>query len=396
MTALQKKIMIQKTLKILNGFNEGAEISLELGVPFILGCRPDCSLVLVDEGIEAQHCQLVLTVAGLICTALNGSLTIQGKELTPSETIKITYMQSVRCGSIDFAVGDKGTDWAQLQTDNAASALMAKNKSERSWRSGFSGLLLMPRWKRNVVLGGGASVFFAVMGIAYAAMLPSSAYMSQSYLTEARLWLKSIAPAGSELRIDRAQGGELALTGYVGSNYQNELLTMTVHNSTYHPKIEVYSVEQMVSSLSRLANLENLPCIVNYRGNGRLGCNNDVDEQAQAVRLQVLAHQVVGVKALEARVRPEKADAVMTPQASPASEAPRLQSPASAGIGTIANFPRKLSILMSKRGRYVIDSSGLKFSEGDVVDGFALVAIEFDQVELERNGQRFLVRVGSN
>ncbi|HWW03969.1 FHA domain-containing protein [Collimonas sp.] len=388
--------MTQKTLRILSGFNQGAEVSLELGVPFILGCQSDCSLVLVDEGVEAQHCQLLLTVAGLICTALNGSLTIQDKQLTPSETVKIAYMQSVRCGSIDFIVGDKGTDWASLQTDNAVAALMAKNKSERSWRSGVSELLSMPRWKRNVVLGGGAIGFLAVMGIAYAAMLPSSAYMSQSYLTEARLWLKSIAPAGSELRIDRTQGGELALSGYVGSNYQNELLTMAVHNSSYHPKIEVHSVEQMVSSLSRLANLENLPCIVNYRGAGRLGCNNEIDEQAQAVRLQVLARQVVGVKALEARVRPEQVSDVAAPQTSPVPETSRTAPPASAGIGTIANFPRKLSILMSKRGRYVIDSSGLKFSEGDVVDGFALVAIEIDQVELERNGQRFLVRVGNN
>jgi hypothetical protein len=405
------KIMTQKTLKILNGWNEGAEIQLELGVPILLGSHADSTVVLSDAGIEEQHCQLMLTTGGIVCASIGGTVMVRGREFSPGEIVKIPYMQRICCGGIDFAIGDTDADWGQFSLMPPASSTAAKE--ERRWQSLLRGLVSMPAWKRNLGMGIGLAGFASLLGIAYASMAPQYGAGSAAYVDEARRWLKTVEPAGSELHIDGSQGGQLVLTGYVGSNYENELLGKAVRQSSYRPRVDVYAVEQMVSSLGRLANLESLPCIVQYLGKGRLGCNNDIEASSQAVRLQVLAQQVPGVKALETRLHPHDAGQAAAQPVAPASignagntgnagsaasianaaEAPAASLPAS--IGTIAQFPRKLSVMMSKRERSVFDAKGMRFTEGDVIDGFKLTSIEFDQVWLEKDGRQFLVRVGS-
>ncbi|MET0356797.1 MAG: hypothetical protein ABW044_08445, partial [Cellvibrio sp.] len=89
-------------------------------------------------------------------------------------------------------------------------------------------------------------------------------------------------------------------------------------------------------------------------------------------------------------VPPSKEIVTVVKEPEPVAAKPQVQ-----GTNTITNFARKLFILISKRGRYVIDSNGYKFAEGDVIDGFTLTSIELDQVKLERDGQRYLVAVGA-
>jgi len=373
--------MSQKKIRILSGFNEGAELQIDPGVPIILGSHPECTLVLIDPGIVDRHCQFIFTVAGLMCTALNEKIRIGEKELAPGETAKVDDFQLIRCGDITLAAAEDSVNWDEVQVSNL---------NATSTSPGF--ITKIPERNRKLFIGAAAAALVIVITLGLFT-LNSPSKITQSYLSEARVWLKTIAPAGSELQINQSKDNQLVLSGYVATNYQNELLLMTVHNSVFHPKIEVFSVEQMLASMSRLANLENIPCVVAYQGNGQLACTNKVDNPNQEQRLQVLAQQVAGVQRLTTSAyatAPAKEVVTVVKEPAPATAEPKVE-----GTNTITNFARKLFILMSKRGRYVIDQNGYKFSEGDVIDGFTLTSIELDQVKLERNGQRYLIAVGA-
>jgi hypothetical protein len=371
--------MSPRKLRVLSGFNEGAEFQIESGIPVILGNHPDCSLVLIDQNIVDRHCQFILTVAGLMCTALNGKLAVGDKELSPGETAKVDNLQCVKCGDVSIATAENDVNWDDVQRNSAA---RPRNKINK-----------IPDRKRNLFIGVAvaAVILFATIGLV---TFNSSSKITQSYVSEARAWLKTIAPAGSELEINEGKDNQLVLSGYVPTNYQNELLMMTVHNSVFHPKIEVYSVEQMLASMSRLANLEGISCVVAYRNEGRIACTNKIDNVNSEQRLQVLAQQISGVKSLEVSAyATEPAEEIVTVEkehpASPQAE------PKAGATNTVTQFARKLFIMMSKRGRYVIDSNGYKFSEGDVIDGYTLTSIELDQIKLEKNGERYLIAVGA-
>ena len=394
---------MEKILRILSGLNRCAEVSISPDIPLVIGTHPDCSVILADAGVADAHCRILFNpkcANEVLCTAIDANIQINSRTLQPGEAVFISDYQVVQCGPICFAVGERSYDWKRLEKTVWDESAYIRRNGLNFWWLLSQRVRAMTSRRRGLYAALAVLGLMSSVGLVYAALSPSISATSPAYLENAQRWLKSVAPVGSELKMAREPDGQLQLSGYVATSYQNEMLAMAVKDSMYQPRMKTYVIEQMVESLSRLANLENLPCIANYLSSGRLGCNNDVPNKDQATRLQVLAQQIPGVKALELRMRSESSSVVNTNAttqdntATVASSAkPEEQKrPAQSGFPP---FSRKLNVFISKRDRYVVDTRGLKFREGDAIDGYTINTIELDQVQLQYGEQRFLLQIAA-
>jgi len=395
---------MEKILRILSGLNRCAQVLVQPGIPIIVGRHAECAVILADSGIAERHCRIVLeqknkdTASGVLCTAIDANIQVDDRILQPGETMRIPDCTAIQCGSIFFALGDRSFDWQLLEESLAEERSSIQGMIRHRWRQVIQRIHAMsPRQRR--IYGATSVSGFIVMIVLVIAALPSRFDVnSQAYLDEAKRWLKSVAPPGSELTIARMQDGRLVLSGYIATSYQNDMLALEVRNSKYQPRMEVYAVEQMVASLSRLANLENLPCIANYLSAGRLGCNNDIPSKQQATQLQTLSQQIPGVKALELRSPVDSAVAENANKQKPDSVVADAadKKPETSKQAAASGFPelkRKLGVFISKQGRYVVDTRGFKFREGDVIDGYTITSINLDQIQLAYGEQRFALQV---
>lgn len=395
---------MEKILRILSGFNRCAEALVQPGVPLVVGTHPDCAVILADSDIAERHCLIMLkqknrdAASEMLCTAIDANIQVAGRTLQPGETMRVPDYTAIQCGAIFFALGDRSCDWQQLEASLEEKPSSIQDVIRYRWRQCIQRVHVMSTRRRRAygaVLVSGALVMVALIFAALPARLDLN---SQAYLDEAKRWLKSVAPPGSELMITRMQDGQLLLSGYIATSYQNDMLALEARNSKYQPRLEVYAVEQMVASLSRLANLENLPCIANYLSAGRLGCNNDIPDKQQATHLQTLAQQIPGVKALELRSPVDSAVAKNANQQKPESVVAdaadkKAEVSKQAAASGFPELKRKLGVFISKQGRYVVDTRGFKFREGDVIDGYTITSINLDQIQLAYGEQRFALQV---
>ena len=395
---------MEKILRILSGFNQCAEVPVPPGISLVVGRHSDCAVILADSGIAERHCRIVLeqknqnAASEVLCTAIDANIQVSGRTLQPGETMRVPDYAVIQCGSIFFALGDRSCNWQQLEESLEEKPSSIQGVIRYRWRQLIQRVHMMPTRQRRAygaVLVSGALVMVAFILAALPARLDVN---SQAYLDEAKRWLKSVAPPGSELTITRMQDGQLLLSGYIATSYQNETLTLEAKNSQYQPRLEVYAVEQMVASLSRLTNLGNLPCIANYLSAGRLGCNNDIPDKRQATHLQTLAQQIPGVKALELRSPVESVVAESDNKKKPGFDVANAMDtkpevPKQAAAPGFPEFKRKLGVFISKQESYVVDARGFKFREGDVIDGYTITSINLDQIQLAYGDQRFALQI---
>jgi len=395
---------MEKILRILSGFNQCAQVPVQPGISLVVGRHPDCAVILADSGIAERHCRIVLeqknqnAASEVLCTAIDAHIQVSGQTLQPGETMRVPDYAAIQCGSIFFALGDRSCDWQQIEASLEEKPSSIQGVIRYRWRQFIQRVYAMSIQQRRAYGAVLVSGVLVMVGLILAALPARLNVNSQAYIDEAKRWLKSVAPPGSELTITRMQDGQLLLSGYIATSYQNDMLALEARNSKYQPRLEVYAVEQMVASLSRLANLGNLPCIANYLSAGRLGCNNDIPDKQQATHLQTLAQQIPGVKALELRppvdsvvaenANKKKPDSAVVDAANKKPEASK-----QAAASGFPELKRKLGVFISKQGRYVVDTRGFKFREGDVIDGYTITAINLDQIQLAYGEQHFSLQV---
>lgn len=395
---------MEKILRILSGFNQCAQVPVQPGISLVVGRHPDCAVILADSGVAERHCRIVLeqknqsAASEMLCTAIDANIQVSGRTLQPGETMRVPDYAAIQCGSIFFALGDRSCNWQQIEASLEEKPSSIQGVIRHRWRQLIQRVYAMSIQQRRAYGAVLVSGVLVMVGLILAALPARLDVNSQAYINEAKRWLKSVAPPGSELTITRMQDGQLLLSGYIATSYQNDMLALEARNSKYQPRLEVYAVEQMVASLSRLANLGNLPCIANYLSAGRLGCNNDIPDKQQATHLQTLAQQIPGVKALELRspvdsvlaenVNKQKPDSAVVDAANKKPEASK-----QAAASGFPELKRKLGVFISKQGRYVVDTRGFKFREGDVIDGYTITAINLDQIQLAYGEQRFALQV---
>lgn len=395
---------MEKILRILSGLNRCAEVVIQPGIPLIVGMHSDCTVILADTGVAAFHCRIMLeqknqnVSSDTLCAAIDAPIQVAGRTLQPGETVRVADYEVIQCGPVSFAVGDRSYDWHKVEDALKVKRSAIQGSVRHRWLQLLQRVRVMTPGQRiayGTALAAGA---IGIVTMTLASLPPRLDVNSQAYLDEAKRWLKSVAPPDSELAVTRMQDGQLLLSGYIATSYQNEMLSSAAKSSKYQPRMEVYAVEQMVASLSRLANLEHLPCIANYLSAGRLGCNNDIPDKQQATHLQTLAQQIPGVKTLELRLRSDSVVAENTGTKQP--DSPVADAAADKEKATMhtaqSKFPelkRKIGVFISKQGRYVVDTRGFKFREGDVMDGYTITSINLDQIQLAYGDQRFALQI---
>ena len=353
---------MSKVLRVLSGLHRGAEVPLDTDERYIIGSDAESAVVLCDRGVAARHCLIAADDYGWTCRALDASVMVGNRELKKGEATSVEEFELIRCGAAAFGVGPALGDWS-----GAELALQAPRVTPlRSLRQ-LNPLVLFA----TVVVG-----ITCVIGLAYAALSDGDAELTPGRVEAARAWLRSVAPEGSELTIgaDHAANNELLLSGYVPHARQLNDLVASSRTSKFNPRLDVYAVDEMTASMSRLAHLSGVPCEPLYKTEGHLACSVTVDSEANATRLRNASRDVPGLRSLEVRVAPAQVASAAAP---PAENKENVR------------LTRKFSVLMIRNQRYLVGPYGEKYAEGQEFDGFKIARIGIDEVKFERDGREF-------
>jgi hypothetical protein len=373
-----------RTLHFAQGLQRGVDMPLQAGSVCVIGSSAEaCTLVLFDDGVAARHCALTLDTSGRVtCTAFDAPVRIGERELKPGESMLWPDLVPLRCGEATLLVGAEGADWSRPAAVSSQGA--------GPWLR-WSGAL------RNARATHPAATLAVLIGSC--GLLVGSVWGTVSYITaplrltldnvaRAQQWLKSVAPAGSELQLIADESRQrLVVSGYVPTNYQRELLVATVAEQADAPRSEVFSVEQMMASVVRIAQLEGLTCVAAYAGAGRANCTNEIADAAAADRFRAASAQVPGLRALTLQVASPGPVAGAEGQAPPPALSAKTCGRKGIAIG------RKFSILMSKRGNVMIGPAGEPYKEGDVFEGMKIRQIMLDKVIFECDDSEYVFYV---
>jgi len=369
-----------RTVRVVQGLQEGAEFSLDPGLPCVIGSDASCTAVLLDENVAPRHCLLSIDDRIVRCTALDESVRIGTSKLEPGATARIFDYQTIEIGNASFAVRPADEDWEQGLAK--AGSLLASFSPGGSLRS--PGRLLGSAIL--VVIG-----FAASLSLAYAMMSPDRTEMTEARTREAQQWLKSVAPVGSQLQLEVDSDHHLTVSGYVNTIYQRDLLAMSLHDSEYQARSDIHATEEIVAAVARLARLEGVSCLAKDAGAGVVTCANEVDTPEAASKLTSLAQQVPGLKALNVQVKKGEPIAPVTPVAEeaapPAAQSVEAMKPTNAPLRVSKRFS---SILILKKNKWLIGAYGEKFAEGDEFNGIRIVKIELDQVEFQKGDRHYI------
>jgi type III secretion system YscD/HrpQ family protein len=369
-----------RTVRVVQGLQEGAEFSLDSGLPCVIGSDPSCTAVLLDENVAPRHCLLSIEDRSVRCTALDDAVRIGASTLAPGATARIFDYQTIEIGDASFAVRPADEEWEKgLARAGSLLARFSPGGRLRSPRRLLGSAFL-------VVIG-----FAASLSLAYAMMSPDRTEMTEARTREARQWLKSIAPVGSELQLEVDSDHHLSVSGYVNTIYQRDLLAMSLHDSEYQARSDIHATEEIVAAVARLARLEGISCLAKDAGAGIVSCANEVDTPEAASKLTSLAQQVPGLKALNVQVKKGE------PIAPPAQEVAEAVPPAASAVVAMAPTVAPLrmsrrfsSILILKKNKWLIGAYGEKFAEGDEFNGIRIVKIELDQVEFQKGDRHYV------
>jgi hypothetical protein len=357
-----------RTLHVAQGLQRGSDLPLIAGSTCVIGASPAlCTVVLGDKGVAPRHCALTLDARGHVtCTALDAPVRVGQRELPPGASMAMPDFLPLCCGQATLLVGPPGSDWsfsmfaAERAPGLGQRADAALQRVRTSNPAAFAALLLS-----SLAVAAG-SVWGAV------SYLAPPARMSADNLVRAQRWLQSIAPSGSELQLVADQHGERwVVSGYVLTSGQQEALAAAVGRRTDAPRAEVVSVEQMLAAVDQLARREGLACAAVYRGAGRADCGQPIADASAADRLRASSSQVAGLRELSLQVA----------------------APKRAAVQRVAVVQRKFSVVMSKRGNWLIDATGQRYGEGDAFDGMTIRKITLDQVHFERDRGEVVLRV---
>ncbi len=366
--------------RVLGGLHTGARIDLGNRQSHTIGSDPSCNVVLCDPGVAAEHCVLSVTGDGVLCRAVRAPVFIGEMELAPGQSARVADFQRIRCGEGLLAVGPDSDPWPDPDTlpesgvETLDATLTARWLNQvRQWWS------RQERPTVHVLAVGMGVVALGIASLTYAA-LSSRPEDPAARMAAANQWLDAVSPAGSELEIAADEQGRFTISGYIPSSYQRELLAAAAGASDFHPRLEIYAVDQMLSSLTRLAQLEGIPCRPEYAGTGKAVCTSNIPTEQDAWQLLSMVAQIPGLEDLALSVAPEPERPLEPPEAPPRLE------PVPPETGTIT---RKFSVFITEDTRYLVGEYMDRYEEGDVFNGFLIKRIEMDRVTFKRDGYEY-------
>lgn len=386
-------------VRVLQGMHVGASAAFSRNERCIVGSDTSCSIALLDDGVMPVHCAVYWEDGALKCYALQGEVRNGPELIGQGEGARIRAGVPLLCGTAHLLI--ESEDEAQAGAGSPESLLgrnsTSLNGSEGRMRAiyhlfGMNGQSLT--WKFRLILLG-VVLAFGLSGVAVALVTwGDDAQSNPLMLAEVRAWLRGISPPGSELRVEfDREALRFVIAGYVPTDYQGELLKRALKESRYVPRADFLSAEGMVTSFVRLVQMEKLMCVAEYVGMGLLRCTNEIANSEQATRIRMLAHQVAGVSDVSLKVAPPRAEpttitrvvtvpspvAVSEPVANPGWIGPRLGG--------------KLSVWILKKDKFFVDWRGIKYREGDKLEGMTVENISVDQVRLSRDGNPYSIMV---
>ncbi|MFN3146726.1 MAG: FHA domain-containing protein [Paracoccaceae bacterium] len=208
----------QFLLKILNGSQIGAEVSLDAG-EYSFGKGAEADLQFADLSLQDVHGRIRLRDGKLELRAETGNLTTStGLEIAPGDTQwhEIAQLDSVTAGTTRFAVGSPGANWTELIGQTASGVTAAPRR--RNTGTGSSRLAMLG-WPVAIGALSLAFLFASDMidlgdGTKAVRNLVGEAELTDTEKVAAAL---DALPFTDALSVETAVDGRIGVTGYVGT-----------------------------------------------------------------------------------------------------------------------------------------------------------------------------------
>lgn len=292
-------------LKILNGQQSGAEVSLTPG-DYALGSGPDDDIQLVDVSLRPGHLKLRVAVgkiqiaggSGSFRTA-NGLIVAAGNQ----DWQEVEPLDVITAGTTRFALGPPTAKWSTIAEDDSEKGMdplaRAKAAGQARPRNEGGGRSALPWVAVIAALGfGGWYVWehYGKVGKQVAVDQRSDVEILRDALNQ--------FPFGRPIDIRREVDGTIYVNGYVETQVERRALANAIEKTNVAAYPRIWVLASLRNEIDNLIKSRQLALTSSVTGNGEVAIEGVVlDAETADKFVALLRDNVLGIRALDNRIR---------------------------------------------------------------------------------------------
>ena len=365
-------------VRVLTGGQAGAEATLPASGRATIGHEYWHDIVVRDA--TTRGCAVEIDVSpGDVArlSVLDGEAVLLGSTLRAGDTAVLPPYVPVALGATAFAFGEVTSErWAEATSiavtaapvaiagDVSGEAAQPDASLWRSWREGRFGRMLRPR----ILLG-------IVAALIIAAVTAPAIEALQLGGTPADRTARALAAAGFR-NVTVAQGAndEVLIAGYVATEADRQRVQSLVDGKGFRATVAIGTGEELARSAVDVARVNGVESRARTLGAGVVELSTiPLDDAGRARIDRLVRRDVPGLRRLIVRDDPTLAG--------------------SDDVKSISDATKRVSTVVSGDPAYIVTADGARYFPGAVMpSGHRLIAIEEQNVVLERNGRRIMLK----
>jgi type III secretion system YscD/HrpQ family protein len=300
-------------LKVLNGLQSGAEVSLAPG-EYSIGSGADDDIQLVDISLKPAHARLKVGGGKIqIAAGAGGLRSAHGLQLAAESKSwqEVEPLDVITAGTIRFALGPPTAQWttiADAEGGEKAAAEPAKASATLPEKT-----LEFLRSKRGLQLAGpsiavllltGWGAFHLATGGAMPQQLRTGQHRSDLDATRAAI---AAFPFARNVEVTQEVDGTVFATGFVETLTERRAIVQAIERTEIPVRLRLQVRETLRNELNGLIKAEAVEVTYTLSDRGELVLEGRILDDAKAERFVTLVHDgLTGLHAIESRIRTAK------------------------------------------------------------------------------------------
>jgi type III secretion system YscD/HrpQ family protein len=300
-------------LKVLNGLQSGAEVSLAPG-EYTLGSGPDDDIQLIDISLKPTHARLKVGGGKIQISAGAGGLrSAQGLQLAAESKSwqEVEPLDVITAGTIRFALGPPTAQWttiADAESGDKAAAEPAKVPKTMPERT-----LEFFRSKRALQLAGPSIAVLLLAGwgafhLATGGVMPQQLRTGQ-HLSDLDATRAAVArfPFARNVEVTQEVDGTVFATGFVETLTERRAIIQAIESTEVPVRLRLQVRETLRNELNGLIKAEAVEVTYTLSDRGELVIEGRILDDAKAERfLTQVRESLTGLRSIDSRIRTAK------------------------------------------------------------------------------------------
>ncbi|QOZ76309.1 hypothetical protein XH83_13150 [Bradyrhizobium sp. CCBAU 53351] len=303
----ESKLFDRVILKILNGVQVGAEVSLVPG-EYSIGSGNDDDIQLIDVSLQSGQARLRIAPGKIEIAGGSGGVTVGGSTdiAAGSEWHDVEPLDIITVGMMRLVLAPPNANWTTLIEQNEP-----KSEVRKSGLSAFVAALpsALKLNGRTVRLAMPVAALLGVIGIGVAYLAFGSRERSVPRVEQADTERVARAaldqfPFGRAVALKREVDGTVFASGFVKDGFERRALVAAVDKTGAQVYFRLGVLEALRSEIEGLIKSEKMPVSYTLSPNGELTLDGVVlNEEAARQFVEKLRGSIAGLNAVESRIR---------------------------------------------------------------------------------------------